>query len=68
MNSNSLGICSLILFVIAGLSTLKFILKHYREERAKEDAKKDLESIKSIYSERTYYRFKKRINELGFKI
>ena len=50
------------------LSTLEYVLKHYGEERAKEEAKKDLKSFKSIYSERTYYRFKKRIKELGINI
>ena len=45
------------------LSTIRFILDYKSKDRAIEEAKKDLEFFKRNYSERSYYRLKKRLKE-----
>ena len=47
------------------IHSIQFYLNQNNIEKAKEEAKFQLESIHRLYSERTYYRMKKRIKELG---
>lgn len=48
---------------------ITFILTHKGKDKALEEANKVLKTIKKAYSERSYYRLKKRLKEdLDFEI
>lgn len=47
------------------IHSIQFYLNQNNIEKAKEEAKFQLESIHRLYSERTYYRMKARIKDMG---
>lgn len=47
------------------LAILEFLLTHKGKNRAKEYIEKELKFFKDVYSERTYYRFKKEVKKLN---
>ena len=68
VNNNTKGTKKQFSLINGRIQTVRFLLNHNRRERAIEEAKYDLEYIRKYHSERSFYRYKKKIKELGLEV